>query len=82
MRSALVNYELKNVLRYILPYVFMALGLAIAKGEIMENLRALAWNIRHLGGTLDRRRDVQSNRRLRDRDLKAYFETSIRGPGR
>lgn len=81
IRSALVNYEAVNILRYVVPYMFLAMGDAMVRGPRWAKLNAFAWNLRHLPDTLRRRREVQSKRRVRDRELWSLFERGIRGPG-
>jgi GT2 family glycosyltransferase len=63
-------------LTWMLPYhVVLCLGLAAwyaLRGQPRLGgaiLRALAWNVRHLSGTVRKRRHVQSFRRIGDREL-------------
>ena len=81
IRAGLVNYEFHNVLRYVVPYMFMAAVDVLLRGHRGAKLNAFVWNLRHLSDTLRRRREVQSKRKVRDRDLWNLFEAGIRGPG-
>jgi len=81
IRSALVNYEWQNVLRYIVPYILLSLGHAFAKEPRAAKFRALWWNVVNLPGTLKRRRFVQKNRSVRDRELWHLFKPGLLGPG-
>jgi GT2 family glycosyltransferase len=81
IRSALVNYEWQNVLRYVLPYILLSLGHAGAKKPRAAKFRALWWNVVNLRGTLKRRSFVQKNRSVRDYELWHLFEPGLFGPG-
>ncbi len=81
IRSALVNYELVSLLRYVAPYVVLSIANAIAKPPRGVKFSALWWNIVHLRETLARRRFVQKNRRVRDRELWHLFVPGLFGPG-
>jgi hypothetical protein len=80
LRSALVNYELSSMLRY--GGVFLALSVldALARGPRRVKFEALAWNLRHLRDTWQRRKAVQQRRRVKDRDLWFLFADGVRGP--
>jgi GT2 family glycosyltransferase len=82
LRSNLVNYELSSLLRYGSVFVLFSILDAIAFSPRRPKLWGLAWNVTHLRDTLRRRRIVQLQRRLRDRDLWFLFESGLRGPGR
>lgn len=81
LRSALINYEAGNVLRYVLPYCGMAAADAVLRPPRRAKVRAFVWNLSMLPETLARRSWVQSRRRVRDRDLWPLFEPGVRGPG-
>jgi hypothetical protein len=81
LRSALVNYEARNVLRYVGGYLALAVLDLVRRGPRGAKLDALAWNLRNLGSTLRRRRFVQSHRRVGDAELWPLFEPGLRGPG-
>lgn len=81
IRSTLVNYEWGNLLRYLAPYVLLSIGNAIARPPRGAKFRALWWNVVHLRETLARRRFVQKNRRVRDRELWPLFQRGLFGPG-
>jgi GT2 family glycosyltransferase len=81
IRTSLINYEARNVLRYLLPYLFLALGDLVIRCPRVAKLRALIWNVRNLPGTLRRRRAVQKKRKVRDHVLWDLFESGFRGPG-
>jgi GT2 family glycosyltransferase len=81
VRSALVNYEAGNAARYLGAYLALATLDAVGRGPRKPKLNALLWNLRHLRGTLERRRFVQSRRRVPDRELWPLFEPGVRGPG-
>lgn len=80
-RSTLVNYELGSLLRYYVPYLALSIGNAIIRPPRRAKFRAFWWNIVHLPGTLARRRFVQKNRTVRDRELWPLFERGLFGPG-
>jgi GT2 family glycosyltransferase len=80
-RSILINYELLNLLRYAAPFAILSTADALAHGPLKPKFSALCWNVKMLGDTLKRRRFVQRNRTVRDRELWPMFEKRIRGPG-
>jgi GT2 family glycosyltransferase len=79
LRSMLINYEWSNVLRYGLPFVVLSFGEALRLAPRAPKLRGLLWNFAHFPDTLRRRKLVQRQRRVRDRDLWFLFESGIRG---
>lgn len=81
LRSALKNYETWHIFRHVGFYLLLAIADAVRKGPRKAKLLSIAWNVRHLGNTLRRRREVQSRRVVRDRDLWFMFERGFRGPG-
>jgi GT2 family glycosyltransferase len=81
LRSIFVNYEAFNILRYAIPFLMMSVADAAVYGPRREKFSALWWNIRMFRDTLRRRRFVQRNRTVRDRQLWALFEKRLRGPG-
>lgn len=81
IRAGLVNYQLRNVFRYVGPYLVLAMVDLVIRNERKAKLSALLWNLRNLGDTLRRRREVQRKRTVSDRDLWVLFESGIRGPG-
>ena len=81
LRAALVNYETASAIRYVPVYLALTM-LDMLRGEAYVKAKALAWNVKHLPGTLRRRRVVQKLRRVRDRELWPLFERGFRGPGR
>lgn len=81
IRSSLVNYEWTSLLRYVAPYVVLSIGNAILKAPRGVKFRALWWNVVNLRNTLARRRFVQRNRTVRDRELWPLFERGLLGPG-
>lgn len=81
LRSNLVNYEFSSLLRYGSIFVLFSILDAIAFSPRRPKLRGLLWNLVHLRNTLRRRRIVQLQRRLRDRDLWFLFEPGLRGRG-
>ncbi|MCP5157666.1 MAG: glycosyltransferase [Ectothiorhodospiraceae bacterium] len=82
LRSALVNYELASLARYVPLYLGLAALLSLGRGEFGLYLRGLGWNLRMLGDTLRRRRFVQHHRVHRDRQLWHLFDRRLRGVGR
>jgi GT2 family glycosyltransferase len=81
LRSALINYESGNVLRYVLPYCAMAAADALLRPPRKVKVRALAWNVSKIPDTFARRSWVQSRRRVADRELWPLFEPGFKGPG-
>jgi hypothetical protein len=81
IRTALVNYQFHNLVRYVVPYLFLAFIDLAVRGHRRAKLSAFVWNLRNLPDTLRRRREVQSKRKVPDRDLWGLFEKGIRGPG-
>jgi GT2 family glycosyltransferase len=80
-RSALINYEWPQILRYVLSHLCLFLGQTLYRGPRMARLRAVGWNILNIRDTLKRRRFVQAGRRRTDRDLWPLFEAGLAGPG-
>ncbi|GJE04187.1 glycosyltransferase family 2 protein [Methylobacterium isbiliense] len=74
LRSVLVNWGLAGLLRYGLPAVTYGLADAVLRAPRRPKLRALLWNLRHLPGTLARRRRVQAGRRVDDRAIRALMD--------
>lgn len=88
LRAALKNYAAKSLPRQVgqilLGYWFAVVGyfqeskhhLSLGKKFLFSSipLAALAWNIRHLPGTLRARRQIQRKRTLSDRDVLALAE--------
>jgi GT2 family glycosyltransferase len=75
LATILKNYSVGSLV-YILPiYLVILLGevalsvLSLQPSWGAECLRAVAWNVRNIGRTLDLRSSVQHHRRVRDRDL-------------
>ncbi len=81
MRTLLVNYEAVNALRYLGAYVLLALVDAMLRPSRAAQLRAILWNVANLADSLRRRREIQSRRTVRDRDLWQFFDRGLRGPG-
>jgi GT2 family glycosyltransferase len=81
IRSILINYEALNLVRYVAPFLILSGADALVHGPLKPKVSALWWNIKMLGDTLKRRRFVQQNRTVRDRELWPMFEKRIRGPG-
>lgn len=82
LRSALVNYELSSLLRYVVPYIVFSLAHAALHAPRLPKLQALGWNLAHLPDTLRRRARVQKERTVSDRDLWFLFRPGLRGPNR
>jgi GT2 family glycosyltransferase len=81
LRSAFLNYELRSLVRYTLPFLMLCLADALASSPRKEKWAALLWNLARIRGTLARRRRVQGQRVVRDRDLWHLFQYGFRGPG-
>lgn len=81
LRSALVNYEPRQLLRYVVPYIAMSCGDALVRAPRLAKAKALLWNLAALPDTMRRRSMVQRKRKLRDDQLWELFETGVRGPG-
>jgi len=81
LRSALVNYELRNVVRFVGGYFMLGLPILLMRSERKEKIAAVLWNIRWFGDTLRRRRFVQRGRRVPDRALRPLQDIRLRGPG-
>ena len=81
IRSMLVNYGASAILRYVLVYAGLALAEGVAGPHRRLKLKALVWNLLHLGETLSQRRVVQRRRVVSDAALWHLFEEGIRGPG-
>jgi GT2 family glycosyltransferase len=79
LRSLLINYEWSNVLRYGVPFVLLSVAEALRTEPRAAKFQGLVWNLIHLRDTLVRRKLVQGQRRVRDRDLWFLFESGIRG---
>lgn len=58
---------------YLPLYLGYALADALLRGRSRPKLRALAWNIRNLPGTLARRRQLNAMRRRSDRELASLY---------
>ncbi|MGZ8629452.1 MAG: glycosyltransferase [Actinomycetota bacterium] len=56
------------------------LGLARRFEEAYDVLAAWGWNIAHLGGTWSRRRRIQRERKVKDRQLRRFMESGLRLP--
>jgi GT2 family glycosyltransferase len=82
LRSALVNYQLHNVLRYVGGYLALSLPILVLQPERTEKIAAILWNLRWFSDTLVRRRFVQNGRRVPDSALQVLFDPRLRGPGR
>jgi GT2 family glycosyltransferase len=82
LATILKNYGFWSLVRVLpiallltaLRLVFLTLSRRFEEG--LEVLHAWWWNIAHLGGTLDRRRQVQRARRVRDRNLRQFTESA------
>jgi GT2 family glycosyltransferase len=82
LAAMLKNYGLVSLLLY-LP---LAVVLGIVRGaylllsrrfeEAWDVAAAWGWNVRHLGGTLRRRRWVQRHRRVRDHALRRFTDSA------
>ena len=82
LRSALINYQGINLLRYVGGYLcFCAVDL-IVRPYRWPKLRGSIWNLTHIGENWKRRREVQEKRRVSDRALWPLFVSGVRGPGR
>ncbi len=81
LRSVLINYEFRNILRYVVPYVFGAGADAFVRAPRRAKMKALAWNVGNFPDTLRRRSEVQARRKVSDHDLWPLFEGGFRGPG-
>jgi len=81
IRSVVTNYELTSLLRYAVAYLLLSIADGLIYSPRREKLSAVWWNIARCGETLKRRRWVQAQRVVRDRDLWPMFTTGIRGPG-
>jgi len=82
LRSALINYELHNVLRYVGAYMALGLPILLLQPERKEKIASVLWNVRWISDTWRRRRFVQRGRRLPDRALRPLQDRRLRGPGR
>jgi GT2 family glycosyltransferase len=81
LRMLLVNYEAHNLIRYGSVYLLLFVMDALIFGRTRIKMQSLLWNAKNLGGTRERRRFVQANRKVRDRDLWSLFQRGFRGPG-
>ncbi len=80
LRSALINYQLHNVLRFVGGYFALGLPILLMQPERKEKIAAVLWNMRWIGDTWRRRRFVQRGRRLPDRALRPLQDRRVRGP--
>ncbi len=76
------NYGLLSLL-WVTPLALLLglvrlLFLALARRfeEVYDLLSAWGWNVAHLGGTLTRRRRIQRERRVKDRQIRRFMETA------
>jgi GT2 family glycosyltransferase len=82
LRSALINYETKNILRYVCSYLCFCVADLVIRPYRWPKLRGLFWNVAHARETWMRRRVVQKTRRVSDQSLWKLFVAGVRGPGR
>jgi GT2 family glycosyltransferase len=82
LRSALINYQFHNVLRFVGAYLVLGLPILVLQPERKEKIAAVLWNIRWIADIWSRRRFVQRGRRMPDRALRPMQDTRLRGPGR
>jgi len=80
--TTLKNYGLLSLL-WVVPLALVLgairllfLGLSRRFEEAYDLLSAWGWNVAHLGGTLARRRRVQRERRVKDRQIRRFMETA------
>ncbi len=76
IRSVIKNYEWFNVIRYLALLLILTLGDIIFRPYRLVKLKALWWNITHLGSTLKERKKVQKTRKKFDFELAPLFASS------
>lgn len=81
LRSALVNYEWRSLLRYTAIFSLLSAIDALLRPPRRQKLAAFWWNIQRLADTWSRRRWVQQRRVVRDQDLWPLFCFGFLGPG-
>jgi GT2 family glycosyltransferase len=79
LRSMLVNYEAKNLVRYVPLHIFLSLPIIAVKPHRAQILAALWWNIVNIGNTWQRRATVQRRRKVKDSMLWPLFDETLRG---
>ncbi len=80
LRSLLVNYEWPSIFRYVLPYLALSVVELLPGPWRWPKLKALLWNLFYIPDTFQRRRLVQSRRKVSDAALWPLFEPGLRGP--
>lgn len=81
IRSLLVNYQASSIVRFVVPYIGMALLESLRGPGRWWKLKAIAWNFLNLPEILRRRRYIQGLRTVGDGELWPLFAPGIRGPG-
>ncbi len=81
IRIIVKNYELRNILRRIIPAVIITFLAGFFLSLISRNayyilysLKTVTWNIRHLKNTLTYRRIIQSKRKVGDKEVEKYMD--------
>jgi len=82
LRSALINYEAVNLVRYVSSYLFFCVVDLVIRPHRWPKLRGSMWNLTNIGEVWKRRREVQQKRRVSDSSLWPLFAAGVRGPGR
>lgn len=79
LRSLIKNYELITLMK-VLP-VFIALGIRTTiKERSSDFLKCILWNLKMLPDTLKKRKQIQKNRRVKDRDILHLIWQEIKLP--
>lgn len=73
IRSILKNYEFKNILKYLPLHIILVFFDILFRGNRLAKARGLTWNIMNIGDTMKRRKEVQSTRKVSDKDVMKLF---------
>ncbi|MEM2139809.1 glycosyltransferase family 2 protein [Nitrososphaera sp.] len=80
LRMLIKNYSSTSLLRALPVYLALVLAeicffIAVRKTHLVwADLRAIGWNLVHLGNTLHERRKVQRTRRAKDSEMSSFME--------
>jgi GT2 family glycosyltransferase len=83
IQCMLVNLQLRNILIVIPVHVFLCLGISLmylVRGRFLKSwsiIKAIGWNIGHIGRTLRLRREVQSKRVWSDKQIFDLVSTKF-----
>lgn len=80
IRVLIKNYEVKNLISRLLVTIFLELLSAISYSIYLRNgsflnvfFSGLFWNIKYFKGTLEKRRNIQSIRKVNDQMIEKYM---------